>query len=223
MRLSLPLSQLKSRYQVVVVGSGYGGGVAASRLARAGQSVCVLERGREFLPGDFPNTLTEAAKEFQVDLPEKHLGKSTGLYDLRINPDMNVMLGCGLGGTSLLNASVSLRADPRVFDDTCWPEVLRSEARQENSTLQTGYHRAEKMLRPQPYPDSYPSLHKLAAHQKSAVGLGKPFYRTPINVNFKDFDAVVAELGEGDQKVASCGARIRVPAVEASRGPRSES
>ena len=32
-----------------------------------------------------------------------------------------------------------------------------------------------------------------------------------INVNFKDFDAVVAELGEGDQRVASCGARIRVP------------
>ncbi|SNB45118.1 4Fe-4S dicluster domain-containing protein [Geobacter sp. DSM 9736] len=32
-----------------------------------------------------------------------------------------------------------------------------------------------------------------------------------INVNFKDFDAVVAELGEADQKVASCGARVRVP------------
>src|SRR5512133_441389 len=32
-----------------------------------------------------------------------------------------------------------------------------------------------------------------------------------INVNFRDFDAVVAELGEGDQRVASCGARIRVP------------
>lgn len=32
-----------------------------------------------------------------------------------------------------------------------------------------------------------------------------------ININFKDFDAVVAELGEGQQKVASCGARVRVP------------
>src|SRR6266496_1051772 len=32
-----------------------------------------------------------------------------------------------------------------------------------------------------------------------------------ININFKDFDAVVEELGEADQKVASCGARIRVP------------
>ena len=32
-----------------------------------------------------------------------------------------------------------------------------------------------------------------------------------ININFADFDAVVAELGEGEQKVASCGARIRVP------------
>jgi dissimilatory sulfite reductase (desulfoviridin) alpha/beta subunit len=32
-----------------------------------------------------------------------------------------------------------------------------------------------------------------------------------ININFKDFDAVVAELGNGEQKVASCGARVRVP------------
>lgn len=46
-RLSKPVELLRTSYDVLVIGSGYGGGVAASRMARGGQSVCVLERGRE--------------------------------------------------------------------------------------------------------------------------------------------------------------------------------
>lgn len=46
-RISRPVELLRSEYDVVVIGSGYGGGVAASRMARGGQSVCVLERGQE--------------------------------------------------------------------------------------------------------------------------------------------------------------------------------
>lgn len=46
-RISKPLELLRPSYDVVVVGSGYGGGVAASRMARGDQSVCVLERGKE--------------------------------------------------------------------------------------------------------------------------------------------------------------------------------
>ena len=46
-RISRPVELLRHTYDVVVIGSGYGGGVAASRMARAGQPVCVLERGKE--------------------------------------------------------------------------------------------------------------------------------------------------------------------------------
>lgn len=182
-RLSSPIETLKDHYTVVVIGSGYGGGIAASRLARAGQQVCVLERGREFQPGEYPDTLAEVLSEAQVDTPDAHTGSSTGLYDFRINPDISVFMGCGLGGTSLVNANVSLSADPRVFQDPCWPVELRNDL---PTLLKDGYDRAQEMLKPVPYPESFPPLLKLQALQKSAAALNTPFYRPPINVTFQD-------------------------------------
>lgn len=114
-RLPFPLERIKPQYDVVIVGSGYGGGVAASRLSRAGFCVRVLEQGKEFALGEFPDTEHEAFTEVKMDLPDKHIGLRTALYDFCVNDDIAVFKGCGLGGTSLVNANVSLEADPRVF------------------------------------------------------------------------------------------------------------
>jgi cholesterol oxidase len=180
----------EKHYDVVVVGSGYGGGITASRMARAKKTVCVLERGKEFQPGEYPNTLAKAAPEMQIDAPTGHEGSKTGLYDFRINEDLNVFLGCGLGGTSLVNANVSLRAEPRVFADPAWPEAIRKEAAAiaagEKPLLEIGYELAEQMLQPEPYPDHYPPLPKLNGQADSAKAMGQDFYRTPINVTFED-------------------------------------
>ncbi len=46
--ISSSITEIKRHYDVVVIGSGYGGGIAASRMARAGKTVCLLERGKEF-------------------------------------------------------------------------------------------------------------------------------------------------------------------------------
>ncbi len=129
-RLANNIAEIKNHYTVVVVGSGYGASIAASRMARAQQKVCVLERGKEWLPGEYPRTPLQAAKEMQVDFPEEHVGDRRAIYDFRVNRDISVFLGCGLGGTSLVNANVSLRADPRVFQDQRWPLAIRSEATQ---------------------------------------------------------------------------------------------
>ncbi|KAJ8026485.1 hypothetical protein HOLleu_31316 [Holothuria leucospilota] len=80
-RLSSPLGNIKARYDVIVIGTGYGGSIAASRCARAGQRVCVLEKGKEWLPGDFPETEFKAIKEVQMTVKGKKdlVGRSS--YD----------------------------------------------------------------------------------------------------------------------------------------------
>ena len=65
-QLSSEHSQIKQFYDVIVIGSGYGASISASRCARAGQKVCVLERGKEWHPGKFPETLGEASSHIQV-------------------------------------------------------------------------------------------------------------------------------------------------------------
>jgi cholesterol oxidase len=182
-RLASPLKHIKDHYTAVIIGSGYGGAIAASRLARAGQRVCLLERGKEFQPGEYPNNEVEALAEMQSDVPQAHLGPRTGLYDFRFNEDINVVLGCGLGGTSLINANVCLPPDPRVFADPCWPQELRNDL---PTLVADGLRRAEEMLKPTPYPQNFPPLHKLKALEKSAQSLQEKFYRPPIKVTFRD-------------------------------------
>ena len=198
-RLSSPIGHIKDRYDVVVVGSGYGGAIAASRLARAGRQVCLLERGKEMRPGEYPNSLPSALSEMQVDLPAGHIGSRTGLYDFRVNGDINVFAGCGLGGTSLVNANVALRPDARVFEDQRWPQGLRDDV---GTELEEGYRRAEEMLKPTPYPDDFPPLAKLGALERSAAHLGARFYRPPISVTFRDG---VNHVGVEQQACKLCG------------------
>lgn len=225
-RLSTPLNQIKSHYTVVVVGSGYGGGIAASRLARATApdnseiTVCVLERGKEFQPGDldqngqlikegdYPNNLRDALPQVQMDSPNCHIGSRTGLYDVRMNKEINVFVGCGLGGTSLVNANVCEEAEPEVFKQSEWPEDIRSE--QGLSELRQGYERARAMLQPTLYdsqadPGKYPPLAKLEALKKSAAFMGEEFYPVLINVNFEKFPGNMNHVGVDQRPCVGCG------------------
>ncbi len=179
MRLARELDKMQARYDAVVVGSGYGAGVAASRLARMGYSVAVLERGREFAIGEFPDTLPEATQEFQYVFNGRHEGKRTGLFELHYGRDMHVLVGCGLGGTSLINANVSLPPDPRVWEDRRWPTELFHD-----DTLEEGFARARRMLRPMPYPNDKP-LDKLTRLGEAATALGAELSHPPINVAFQ--------------------------------------
>ncbi|HXF00117.1 MAG TPA: GMC oxidoreductase [Solirubrobacterales bacterium] len=177
-RLASSPSEMKDRYDVVVVGSGYGGGIAASRLSRAGRSVAVIERGREVHPGDYPDNPLDVIPNLQIDSPLKRVGGRSDLYDLRLNHEVNVFVGCGLGGTSLVNAGVALHASKWVFDDERWPAELRGGVADE------WYDRATEMLAPARWPYERP-LAKLAALDKAGDSVGLKGERPPINVNLE--------------------------------------
>lgn len=198
-RLSGSFENLKEHYDVVVIGSGYGGGIAASRLARAGKSVCLLERGKEFQPGEYPDTSLEASREMQARLPGCDIGSPTGLYDFVVGPNINVFLGCGLGGTSLVNANVSIEPEARVFADERWPAQVRADLQ---TTVREGYARAREMLKPNPYPASFPNLPKMGALEESAKFLEQKFYRMDINVTFEN---KVNHVGVPQNACTMCG------------------
>ncbi len=187
-RLASPLSALAAHYDAIVIGSGYGASIAASRLARARRAdgsaltVCVLERGEELHPGEYPSTPVQAAEAMQCDMPEGRIGRRTGLYDLRVNEDLNAFVGCGLGGGSLVNANVSLEADPRVLADPAWPAAFRADV----EGLTEAYRRARDMLKPTPYPNARNPVAKFATLDAMGQGdgIGKAADTPPINVHF---------------------------------------
>jgi cholesterol oxidase len=183
-QLSQPIGRLKSHYDVVVVGSGYGGAIAASRLARAGWQVCLLERGREIAVGEFPATAWRGFWELQYNTQLGRKGSPLGLFEIHVNDDVNAVVGCALGGTSLINAGVALEPDERVWKDPRWPtEIVANFA-----SVKEGYCRAREMLRPTSLPDEFGALQKLTALNSSArvLGLAERYYRPPINVTFND-------------------------------------
>ena len=143
-RLSNPSEGMHDEYRTVVVGSGYGGAITAARLAEMGQPVCVLERGKEWHAGDFPDSIMALAGNVRKKT------NPLGLVDYYLCKDIDVLKGNGLGGTSLINAGIALRPDRELFADQRWPKFYRDLAA--SGTIWDDYARAEQMLGVGPHP-----------------------------------------------------------------------
>jgi cholesterol oxidase len=198
--LSLSIEDVREHYDVVVIGSGYGGGIASSRLARAGKSVCLLERGEEKQPGDYPNSELALLNEVQFDSPKLRAGSHTALFDIRYNKDINVVVGCGLGGTSLINAGICLRPDPRIMATDAWPAELRTEA-----LLDRYFSHAEDMLKPSFSPDDYLRSSKTTALGEAAMRLHKDAIPVAVLVNFRPLASNVNHVGVTQYPCVGCG------------------
>jgi cholesterol oxidase len=180
---------MDATYDAIVVGSGFGGGIAACRLAEAGQRVAVLERGRRFAPEDFPATPEQAPSAFWHPTLNPH-----GLFDLRLMRDLSVLTAAGVGGGSLVYANVQLRTPADVFLEG-WPEAIDRDA------LDPYYDRTEEALLPMQTPEELPKMQAFAAAGRR---VGKQAQRLPLAVNF-DGDREHPFSGIHQQKCQNLG------------------
>jgi cholesterol oxidase len=127
---------MRESYDTVVIGSGFGGSITACRLAQAGRSVCVLERGRRWSQTEFPRSPSQVARDAFWDVNAGHFG----IIEYRAFPGMHVIQGSGVGGGSLHYFNVHLRPPASIFDDPRWPADIDLDL------LAPYYRLAEDML-----------------------------------------------------------------------------
>jgi len=150
-----PAAARAEAFDAVVVGSGFGGSVMAYRLAEAGRSVCVLERGKDYPPGSFARSPAAMARNFWD--PSDGV---FGLFNVWSFDHIDVIVSAGLGGGSLIYANVMIRKDEHWFfeDDNGssrpWP-VSRPE-------LEPRYDAVEQVIRPQVFPGGVPAYSDVA-------------------------------------------------------------
>ncbi|MFE4535030.1 GMC oxidoreductase [Streptomyces scopuliridis] len=162
-------------YDVIVVGSGFGGSVSALRLTEKGYRVGVLEAGRRFTRATLPRN--------SWDLKNYLWAPALGLYGIqRVHLLGNVMVlaGAGVGGGSLNYANTLYVPPAAFFDDPQWAAI--TDWRQE---LKPYYDQARRMLGVRLNPTMTPSdVHLKAAAE--AMGVGESFHPAPVGVFFGD-------------------------------------
>ena len=166
---------MPERFDAVVIGSGFGGSVLACRLAEAGRSVLVLERGRDWAPEDYPS-VSQDDWIYDVDEPENQ----NGWIDMRIFPRMAVVQGAGVGGGSLIYANVFIEAEDNAFDGGWPPEITKDR-------LKPYYETAGEMLAVQQLPDGQlTERFKLVREGAEKAGYGDRFRKLDLAVSFDE-------------------------------------
>ncbi len=168
------MSSEHERYDAVVIGSGFGGSITALRLAEAGHSVIVLERGRRYLPGEFPRNVADVDRLFWR-YPRR--ANARGLFDVRFFSGLGAICASGVGGGSLIYANIHIRPDAVVFDDPRWPAgVTRTQ-------LDPYYKKVAERFRVQPLPEEI-SLPKRDAFRRAAAQLNREVFDPDMAVSW---------------------------------------
>jgi len=160
-------------YDVLVIGSGFGGSVTALRLTEKGYKVGVLEAGRRFADKDLPKT-SWRTKDF---LWAPRLG-CKGIQRIHVLKDIVILAGAGVGGGSLNYGNTLYEPLAPFFDDPQWAHI--SDWRSE---LAPFYDQAKRMLGVTINPTITPSddvMKKVA----DRMGVGDTYHQTPVGVFF---------------------------------------
>ncbi|WP_329100466.1 GMC family oxidoreductase [Micromonospora sp. NBC_01699] len=170
-------------YDVVVIGSGFGGSVAALRLAEKGYSVAVLEAGRRFADDELPRTSWRTRRflwaprlgcyGIQRITLLRPAGRRAGDGAAKVL----VLSGAGVGGGSLVYANTLYEPAPAFYDDPQWRHLADWRAE-----LAPHYEQAKRMLGVTTYPRDTAADAAMRA-VADRMGVGHTFRRAPVGVH----------------------------------------
>jgi len=174
-------NQYEHDYDVVIIGSGFGGSVSALRLREKGYTVGVLEAGRRFEDKDFPKT----SWRLNRFLYAPRLGLN-GIQRIHALPDVLILCGAGVGGGSLVYANTLYSPPDSYFQDPQWAHITDWK-----KELAPWYDVARRMLGVAKNPFMSPAdvAMKEVADE---MGVGDTFTLAPLGIFF----------GEGSGKIS---------------------
>ncbi|MFT6631409.1 MAG: cholesterol oxidase [Bacteriovoracaceae bacterium] len=166
-------------YDMIIIGSGYGSSVTAARMAESwkgtGKTIAVLERGKEYLPGDLPKKISDIRVRSKLD--------RDGLFDINLGitdkSDLDIIAASGLGGTSLINGAIAIEPEQKVQEHTDWPKEVRGK-------LAPYYKKARENLRSKKNDVGIMNTRKSQVHSKFMQARGVPFEIQTLNINYED-------------------------------------
>jgi cholesterol oxidase len=161
-------------YDVAIIGSGFGGSVAALRAAEKGYRVGVMESGRRWRDEDIPKT--------QWDLPHFLWFPAAELYGIqRIEPldDVLILSGAGVGGGSHVYANTLYVPPKKFFDAPGWAGITDWA-----DELAPSIDQATRMLGVVRYPYMPTDVDRVLQQVATDLGNGDSFNRAPVGVYF---------------------------------------
>ena len=190
---------MKGEYDYIVIGSGFGGSVAALRLAEKGYKVLVIEKGSWKKAEDFPKTNWNLRRWLWLPF----LGFK-GIFKMTFLRHLSVISGVGVGGGSLVYANTLPKPKSNFFNSGSWKDILDWQ-----SELAPYYELAYKMLGANKTPELFDAdlyLRKTGQDFDSDA----EFENTIVGVTFGEKNKIIADPyfdGEGPDRQACdyCG------------------
>jgi cholesterol oxidase len=167
------LSMSSRDYDWLVIGSGFGGSVAALRLAEKGYRVGLLECGRRFDDEDFAESAWDLRRYFWMP----RLGLR-GIFRMTVFKDIFIVSGNGVGGGSLGYANTLYRARPAFFRDRQWDGLAEWDRE-----LEPHYATAERLLGVADY-EGMTAADELLKEYGEEIGVGDTFKHTRVGIFF---------------------------------------
>jgi cholesterol oxidase len=191
--------RLPKDFDVAVIGSGFGGSVAALRLSEKGYKVLVLESGARFEDNDFAKNSFDL-KKF-LFFPKLGL---KGIQRIDLLKNVLVMSGAGVGGGSLVYANTLYRPPQKFFTTGSWKDIANWQ-----ELLQPYYDQAERMLGVELNKYFSPADEALRV-ASDRLGFGDSFQMAPLGIHFGEEGKKVSDPyfgGQGPERTGciNCG------------------